>query len=191
MHGKTVGVVGTGKIGAITAQILAGFGCRLLFHDVVPNAACSQLGSYVPLGELLAAADIVTLHCPLTPQTEHLVNQETIERMRSGVMLINTSRGGLVDTPAVIEALKDGKIGYLGLDVYEEEADLFFEDHSAHVIQDDVFMRLATFPNVLITAHQAFFTVNALEEIARVTMVNLTAFERGEATANEVTPTRK
>jgi D-lactate dehydrogenase len=191
MHGQTVGVVGTGKIGAVTAQILTGFGCRLLFSDVVQNDACLRLGTYVSLEELLAAAHIITLHCPLTPQTQHLVNKENIDRMRSGVMLINTSRGGLVDTPAVIEALKDGKIGYLGLDVYEEEADLFFEDHSAHVIQDDIFMRLATFPNVLITAHQAFFTVNALEEIARVTMANLTAFERGEATANELVPATK
>jgi D-lactate dehydrogenase len=186
MHGLTVGVVGTGKIGAVAARILSGFGCQLLFYDVHPNADCQPLGRYVSAEELLAASDIITLHCPLTPQTHHMISQPVIERMKPGVMLINTSRGALIDTPAVIEGLKSGRIGYLGLDVYEEEADLFFEDHSAHVIQDDIFMRLATFPNVLITAHQAFFTTNALEEIARVTMANLTAFERGEPVANEL-----
>jgi D-lactate dehydrogenase len=191
MHGKTVGVVGTGKIGAVTARILVGFGCKLLFYDVMPNDECKSLGRYVPLEELLAGSDIITLHCPLTRETHHLINRAAIERMKPGVMLINTSRGALVDTPDVIEGLKSEKIGYLGLDVYEEEAELFFEDHSAHVIQDDTFMRLATFPNVLITAHQAFFTETALEEIARVTMANLTAFEREEATPNELAAARK
>ena len=188
MHGKTVGVVGTGKIGAITAGIVAGFGCKILLYDVHENDACRALGRYVPLDELFAGSDIITLHCPLTPQTHYLVNEQSIARMKKGVMLINTSRGALVDTQAVIEALKSGRIGYLGLDVYEEEAELFFEDHSSHVIQDDVFMRLLTFPNVLITSHQAFFTQNALEEIARVTMANLTAFERGEPSGNDVKP---
>lgn len=186
MHGKTVGVIGTGKIGAITASILKGFGCSLLLYDVQQNPECSSLGRYVPLDELLASSDILTLHCPLTSQTKHLICNASIEKMKRGVMIINTSRGGLVQTQAVIDGLKSGKIGYLGLDVYEEEAELFFEDHSSHVIQDDVFMRLETFPNVLITAHQAFFTRNALEEIARVTMANLTAFERGESCANEL-----
>ena len=188
MHGKTVGVIGTGKIGAITAGILAGFGCKILLYDVYENEACRALGRYVPLDELFAGSDIVTLHCPLTPHTQHLINEDSLARMKSGVMLINTSRGALVDTLAAIEGLKSGQIGYLGLDVYEEEAELFFEDHSSRVIQDDVFMRLLTFPNVLITSHQAFFTRNALEEIARVTMANLTAFERGEAIANEIKP---
>jgi D-lactate dehydrogenase len=186
MHGKTAGVIGTGKIGAVTAGILAGLGCRLLFFDVREDPACRSIGQYVPLDELWRTADIITLHCPLTRETHHLVCQAAIERMKPGVMLINTSRGALVDTAAVIAGLKSGQIGYLGLDVYEEEAELFFEDHSGHVIQDDVFMRLATFPNVLITAHQAFFTRNALEEIARVTMANLTAFERSEAGPNEL-----
>jgi D-lactate dehydrogenase len=186
MHGKTAGVIGTGKIGAVVGQILNGIGCRLLFHDVRENDDCRRIGKYVPLAELLQSSDIITLHCPLTPETRHLIGKEALDRMKRGVMLINTSRGGLVDAPAVIDGLKDGKIGYLGLDVYEEEAELFFEDHSGHVIRDDVFMRLATFPNVLITSHQAFFTATALEEIARVTMENLTSFERGTPTANEL-----
>ena len=186
MRGKTVGVVGTGKIGTVAARLLAGFGCEVLLYDVMPNDECRALGRYVSPDELLTKSDIITLHCPLTRETHHMISRSAIERMKPGVMLINTSRGALVDTQAVIEGLKCGKIGYLGLDVYEEEAELFFEDHSGHVIQDDVFMRLATFPNVLITAHQAFFTATALEEIARVTMANLVAFERGEATGNEV-----
>jgi D-lactate dehydrogenase len=190
MHGRTVGVIGTGKIGAIAATILAGFGCQLLFYDVYQNPDCPRIGRYVSLEELLAASDIITLHCPLSLQTYHLIGRAAIERMKPGVMLINTSRGALIDTPAVIEGLKTGRIGYLGLDVYEEEAELFFEDHSDHVIQDDVFMRLATFPNVLITAHQAFFTATALEQIARTTMANLTAFERGETTPNELAPSK-
>jgi D-lactate dehydrogenase len=186
MHGKTAGVVGTGKIGAITARILKGFGCEVLLYDVYENDACRQIGRYVALDELLAQSDIITLHCPLTPQTHHVIDQAAIERMKPGVMLINTSRGALVDTHAVLNGLKSGRLGYLGLDVYEEEAELFFEDHSSHVIQDDTFMRLLTFPNVLITSHQAFFTNTALAEIARVTMTNLTAFERGETAPNEV-----
>jgi len=191
MHGKTVGVVGTGKIGAIAAGILKGFGCEILLYDVIENEACRALGRYVALNELFAASEIITLHCPLTPETQHLIDKAAIERMKRGVMLINTSRGALVDTQAVLASLKSGQLGYLGLDVYEEEADLFFEDHSSHVIQDDTFMRLLTFPNVLITSHQAFFTRTALEEIARVTMANLTAFERGERVANEVLPPSK
>jgi D-lactate dehydrogenase len=186
MHGKTVGVVGTGKIGAVIARILAGFGCKILLYDVFENDECRALGRYVPLEELYGECDIITLHCPLTLQTYHMISKAAIQRMKAGVMLINTSRGALIDTQAAIDGLKSGKIKYLGLDVYEEEAELFFEDHSGHVIQDDVFMRLATFPNVLITSHQAFFTDAALEAIARVTMENLTAFERGEATPNEV-----
>jgi D-lactate dehydrogenase len=188
MHGKTVGVIGTGKIGTITARILAGFGCKLLLYDVFENDDARSIGTYVPLAELYAASDIITLHCPLTPDTQHVINQAAIDRMKRGVMLINTSRGALVDTQAVIAGLKSGRLGYLGLDVYEEEAELFFEDLSSRVIQDDTFMRLLTFPNVLITSHQAFFTATALEEIARVTMANLTAFERGEQSPNEVLP---
>lgn len=180
-HGKTVGIVGTGKIGLCVARIMNGFGCRLLAHDPYPNPACEELGvQYVELPELLGQSDVITLHAPLTRETYHLVNADTIAQMRDGVMLINTSRGGLVDTPAVIEALKSGKIGYLGLDVYEEEADLFFEDLSQRPIQDDVFSRLLTFPNVLITGHQAFFTREALRNIAETTIANITSFETGQ-----------
>jgi D-lactate dehydrogenase len=186
MHGKTVGIVGTGKIGAVTAGILNGFGCRLLLYDVQENAECRAIGTYVGLEDLWAGSDIITLHCPLTPATRYMICEDAIARMKPGVMLINTSRGALVDSQAVIEGLKSGRIGHLGLDVYEEEAELFFEDHSSHIIQDDVFMRLATFTNVLITAHQAFFTRNALEEIARVTMGNVTAFAEGISTPNEI-----
>lgn len=185
---RTVGVIGTGKIGAGVARILHGFGCRLLAHDVYENAEVKSLGArYVPLDELYAAADIITLHCPLTPQTYHLIDEATLRKMKPGVMLINTSRGALVDTQAAIDGLKDGRIGYLGLDVYEEEEDLFFQDLSNRVIQDDVFSRLLTFPNVLVTAHQAFFTREALAGIAAQTIANLTAFDRGERLVNEVT----
>jgi D-lactate dehydrogenase len=186
MHGKTVGIVGTGKIGAITARILHGFGCHLLFYDVFPNADCQPLGNYVPLPELLAQSDIITLHCPLTPETFHLINPQSLARTKRGVMLINTSRGALVETQAIIDGLKSGHIGYVGLDVYEEETDLFFQDLSDMILTDDVFARLLTFPNVLVTAHQAFFTQNALEEIARVTIANLRGFARGEPLATEV-----
>jgi D-lactate dehydrogenase len=186
MHGKTAGIVGTGKIGAIAARLLAAFGCQVLLYDPYENPECKSLGRYVPLDELLAAADIVSLHCPLTPQTHHLIGERSIARMKPGVMLINTSRGALVDTQAVIDGLKSGKIAYLGLDVYEEEADLFFENLSDQVIQDDVFTRLLTFPNVLITSHQAFFTATALDQIAATTMANLTAFERAETCATEL-----
>jgi D-lactate dehydrogenase len=186
MHGKTAGVVGTGKIGATAARILAGFGCRVLLYDVLPSEALRDTGQYVPLDELLAQSDMITLHCPLSHETRHMICGSAIERMKPGVMLINTSRGALVDSQAAIDGLKSGRIGYLGLDVYEEESDLFFEDLSGQVIQDDLFVRLATFPNVLITSHQAFFTRTALAEIARVTMANLAAFERGETTAHEL-----
>lgn len=190
LHGKTVGIVGTGQIGAVTARILHGFGCRLLLHDVRENNECLRLGTYVPLSQLLSESDIITLHCPLLPVTQHLVCAQTLRQMKPGVMLINTSRGALIDTQAVIDALKARHIGYLGLDVYEEESDLFFEDRSGNVIEDDVFSRLLTFPNVLITGHQAFFTQNALEAISRVTIENITAFEQGLPLANEVTTAR-
>jgi len=188
--GRTVGVVGAGKIGAIVVQILHGFGCEMLAHDVTVNPAVAKLARYVSAEELFAASDIITLHCPLIPETHHLINEESLARMKRGVMLINTSRGGLIDTEAVIRALKTGKIGLLGLDVYEEEADLFFEDLSTQVIQDDVFARMLTFPNVLITAHQAFFTRQALEAIARETIANITAFEQGLPPPGLVDPGR-
>ena len=181
LHGRTVGVVGTGRIGSRFAEIMLGFGCRVLAHDPHPDATLERRGvEFVPLADLLRASDIVSLHCPLTPATHHLVDAARIGLMKPGVMLVNTSRGGLVDTRAVIAALKTGRIGHLGLDVYEEEADLFFEDKSNAVISDDVFSRLLTFPNVVVTAHQAFFTKNALEAIASQTVRNLVHFERGE-----------
>lgn len=188
VYGKTVGIVGTGKVGAVVARIMAGFGCRLLGYDPYPNEICRTLGmTYVPLDALLGGADIVTLHLPLTPESHHLIDAEAIWRMKSGAMLINTSRGALLDTAAVIEGLKAERIGALGLDVYEEEADLFFEDLSNRVIQDDVFARLLTFPNVLITGHQAFFTEEALTAIAETTLANITAIECGGPCANAIT----
>lgn len=187
MHGKTVGVVGTGKIGAIVVRILKGFGCGILAHDPFPSPECKALGAeYVSLAQLFSGSDIVTLHCPLTPETHHLINAEALCRMKPGVMLINTGRGALIDTRAVIAALKSGKIGYLGLDVYEEEADVFFENLSDQVIQDDVLARLLTFPNVLVTGHQAFFTHEALVRIAETTLANITDFEQGRPCVNEV-----
>ena len=180
VHDKTAGIVGTGRIGAILARILLGFGCDVLCHDVREDPQTAGAGArYVPKDELLARSDVITLHCPLVPQTHHLIDEGALSAMKDGVMLINTSRGALVDTRAVIGALKSGKIGALGLDVYEEEADLFFEDLSNRVIQDDVFARMLTFPNVLITGHQAFFTQGAMEAIAAKTIENITAFEQG------------
>jgi D-lactate dehydrogenase len=181
LFGRTAGVVGTGRIGRRVAEILLGFGCRVLAYDPTPEPELAARGVvFLPLDELLAASDIVTLHCPLKPNTRHLIDAAALARMKRGAMLVNTSRGGLVDTPAVIEALKTGQLGHLGLDVYEEEADLFFDDHSNSIIHDDVFSRLLTFPNVVITAHQAFFTQNALDAIAAQTVRNLVHFHRGE-----------
>jgi D-lactate dehydrogenase len=187
LHGKTVGVVGTGKIGTVFSRIMAGFGCRIIAFDTTPSAEVILLGGeYVSLNELLGVAEIIALHLPLTPTTHHLIDAAALARMRDGVMLINTSRGGLLDTRAVIDALKCRKLGALGLDVYEEEADLFFEDLSGTVIQDDVFSRLLTFPNVLITGHQGFFTKEALANIAETTLANATAFAHGSAGLHEV-----
>jgi D-lactate dehydrogenase len=177
LFGKTVGVVGTGKIGACFARIMAGFGCRLLGTDPTPNPACVALGlQYVPLPTLLRESDVISLHCPLTPSTRHLIGTDALAAMKPGVILLNTSRGAVVDTRAVIRALKDGRLGSLGIDVYEEEADLFFRDLSDEVLQDDLFARLLTFPNVLVTGHQAFFTTEALTAIAETTIDNIDAF---------------
>jgi D-lactate dehydrogenase len=187
LHGKTVGVAGTGRIGSVFARIMSGFGCRILAHDPSPNEEVAALGAeYVSMDELLAHSDIVALHLPLTPATRHLIDGPAVARMKEGAMLINTSRGGLVDTRAVIKGLKSGRIGALGLDVYEEEEELFFEDLSDTVIHDDVFARLLTFPNVLITGHQGFFTREALENIAETTLANATAFETGRGTLHRV-----
>lgn len=188
LHGRTVGIVGTGQIGGIVARIMSGFGCRLLGYDKYPNADCEGLGmAYVSLDELLSDSDIVSLHCPLTPETRYLINADSIRRMKSGAMLINTSRGAVIDTKAVIEGLKSGRIGSLGIDVYEEEGDYFFEDLSQQVIADDVLARLLTFPNVLVTGHQAFFTQEALAAIAGTTLKNLHEIEESGQSANEVT----
>lgn len=181
LNGRTAGVIGTGKIGAIVARILAGFGCELLGFDVVNNPETEAAGlRYVSLEELFSRSDIITLHCPLMPATYHVINDEALARMKRGAIVVNTSRGALIDTKAAIRALKSGKLGALGLDVYEEEADLFFEDLSNRVIQDDVFSRMLTFPNVIITGHQAFFTEAAVHAIAVETLANITAFEQGE-----------
>jgi D-lactate dehydrogenase len=187
LHGKTVGVVGTGNIGKIFCRIMIGFGCRVVAYDPYPSEQVRDLGAeYVELDELLKTSDVIALHLPLTPETRHLIDAAAVDRMKNGVMLINTSRGGLVDTRAVIEGLKRGRIGGLGLDVYEEEEGLFFEDLSGTVIQDDVFARLLTFPNVLITGHQGFFTREALANIAETTLANATAFETGRGKMHTV-----
>ncbi len=188
LRGRTVGIVGTGRIGSTVAHILHGFGCHIVAYDTVQSAECIKLGvQYVTLNELYAASDIITLHCPLNKQTHHLINAAALHQMKPGVMLINTSRGGVIDTQAVIVALKSRKIGYLGLDVYEQEGDLFFQDLSNQVIQDDVFERLLTFHNVLITGHQGFFTEEALRNIAQTTLDNISIFERSGQCQNEVT----
>ncbi|WP_442508875.1 2-hydroxyacid dehydrogenase [Novipirellula sp. SH528] len=185
--GRTVGVIGTGQIGAVFAKIMSGFGCRLLGYDEYPNANCRELGmEYCDLSKLFAESDIISLHCPLTPETHHLIDAQSIANMRNGVMIINTSRGAVIDTQAVVDGLKSGKIGHLGLDVYEEEADFFFEDLSNEVIPDDTLSRLLTFPNVIITGHQAFFTQEALQCIAETTLQNITDIERVGSSKNEV-----
>ena len=178
--GKTVGIVGTGKIGMILAGIMKGFGCRVIAYDSYQNAECAKLGiDYVTKEEIFSQSDIISLHLPLTPQTKHLVNEESLAQMKDGVMIINTSRGGLIKSSCLIEGLKSHKIGYLGLDVYEEEDKMFFEDHSGQIIQDDVFARILTFPNVLVTGHQAFFTDTALRNIAATTLKNINDFAKG------------
>lgn len=170
IHGKTIGVIGTGNIGKAFAKIMLGFGCKVIAFDLIANKDLEAIGvSYHPLMEVLKA-DIISLHCPLTEQTHHLINEQTLAMMQDGAVLINTSRGGLVDTPAVINALKNGKISALGIDVYEQEEKLFFKDHSTDIIADDTIQRLMSFPNVLITAHQAFFTDEALMQIATTTL---------------------
>ncbi|HEY9685534.1 MAG TPA: 2-hydroxyacid dehydrogenase [Coleofasciculaceae cyanobacterium] len=188
MHGKTVGIIGTGRIGSVVATILGkGFGCRVLAYDPSPNLHYEEQGvCYTGLDQLFSQSDIITLHCPLTAQTHHLIDEVAIAKVKPGVMLINTSRGGVIDTKAVIKGLKSGKIGSLGLDVYEEESNIFFEDFSGTGISDDVLARLMTFPNVMITSHQAFFTREALENIAQTTLGNVANLELGMNCPNEV-----
>lgn len=189
LHGKTVGLIGLGKIGLATARIMKGFGCRVIGYDIVRPAEAESIGiDLIDLDFLYRYSDIISLHCPLTPDTYHIINKESIGKMKNGIMLINTSRGALIDSKAVIAGLKQEQISYLGLDVYEEEGDLFFEDLSNKVIKDDVFMRLLSFNNVLITGHQAFFTSNALEKISAVTLENVREFGEGTPLQNEVKP---
>jgi len=176
-----VGVVGTGQIGAIFAKIMKlGFNAKVIAYDVFQNKELPELGiNYVSLDEIYAQSDIISLHVPLLPATQHMINETSIEKMKKGVMIVNTSRGALIDTPAVIKGLKSGKIGYLGLDVYEEEGNLFYEDLSEKGIEDDKLSRLLTFPNVIITGHQAFFTKEAVEKIAAVTLDNVADYFAG------------
>ncbi|MCB1000145.1 MAG: 2-hydroxyacid dehydrogenase [Acidimicrobiales bacterium] len=189
LAGKTVGVIGTGRIGALVARLMWHFRCDVIAHDVYENPKVTELGMrYVSLDEIWERSDIVSLNCPLTAETYHLVSHDVVARLKPGVMLVNTGRGALVDTVAVIEGLKSGRIGSVALDVYEEEAPLFFEDRSSEVLTDDVFARLLTFPNVLVTAHQAFLTNEALAAIAETTLANLDDLEDGRACANAVVP---
>lgn len=187
MFGKTVGVIGTGKIGLCFARIMRGFGCKVICYDLYPNKEIESIGAkYVPLESLFAESDIISLHCPLTPSSRYFINQSTLKQMKDGVMLINTSRGELIKTQDAIQSLKDGKVGSLGIDVYEEEEGVFFEDMSSSIIKDDVLSRLLTFPNVLITSHQAFFTNEALINIAETTIANIREFTETGKCANEV-----
>ncbi|MGO2256677.1 MAG: 2-hydroxyacid dehydrogenase [Hafnia alvei] len=188
MHNRTAGVIGTGKIGVATMRILKGFGMKLLAYDPYPNPQALELGAeYVDLKTLYEKSDVITLHCPLTPENHHLLDASAFGQMKNGVMIINTSRGGLIDSDAAIEALKQQKIGSLGMDVYENERDLFFEDKSNDVIQDDVFRRLSACHNVLFTGHQAFLTEEALTSISETTLNNIRTLVNGEHCENLIT----
>lgn len=183
LYQKTVGIIGTGQIGTALARILVGFGCNVIAYDPIPSTICADLGvDYVTLETVLTRSDILSLHCPLNEKTSHLIDSKALEQMKPGAMLINTGRGKLLDTKAVIVALKSKKLGYLGIDVYEEEGPLFFENHSGDIIDDDVFCRLQTFPNVLITGHQGFFTREAIHNIISITIENCTHFEKNQGT---------
>lgn len=188
LHGKTVGVIGTGKIGTVFARIMKGFGCSLLAYDVKPSPALAAECQvrYVTLDELLRDADIVSLHVPLLPSTKHVLDERAFALMKPGAMLINTSRGALIETHALIASLKERRLGAAGLDVYEEEEGIFFKDLSEAIVQDDLLARLLTFPNVIITSHQAFLTREALRNIAETTLGNVSAFERGEVVVNQI-----
>ncbi|MDN3595930.1 2-hydroxyacid dehydrogenase [Zunongwangia endophytica] len=187
LHGKTVGVIGTGKIGSIFAKNMRGFGCKIIAYDKFENPEILENGgTYVSFEELMRQSDIISLHCPLNPETKHIINEESFQLMKDGMMLINTSRGPLINTLDTIEALKSGKLGYLGIDVYEQEEQLFFKDLSESIIKDDVISRLISFPNVLITAHQGFLTKEALQQIAEVTIQNISDFQEGRDTNNQL-----
>lgn len=187
LFGKTIGVIGTGNIGQVFCKLMLGFGCCVLAYDVKENESMLKAGvNYLSLDELLSKADVLSLHCPLNEKTRYLIGADTIKRMKNGAMLINTSRGGLIDTKSAIKALKSGKLGALGIDVYEQEESLFFRDLSDHIIEDDTIARLMSFHNVLITSHQGFFTHEAMDQIASTTLENLKAFDSGAMLENEV-----
>lgn len=187
LHRKTVGVIGTGKIGVAFCKIIQGFGCRVLAFDPYPSDALREMGvEYVALDALFEHSNIISLHCPLLPQTHHIINAAALSKMKDGVMIINTSRGALIKTADVIEALKSRKVAYLGIDVYEQEEKLFFQDLSESVIDDDMILTLNSFPNVLITAHQAFFTEEALNQITTTTLQNISDFDNNDVLKNEV-----
>jgi len=187
LHGKTVGVIGTGKIGQAFCRIMLGFGCKIMAYDKFTSQEMIKAGvRYCTLDDVLGQSDIISLHCPLVPETQHLINKKAFSKMKKGAMLINTSRGAVIDTADAIEALKKGQLGYFGLDVYEQEEKLFFKDLSERIIADDMITRLISFPNVLITSHQGFFTKEALEQIAMITLKNIGDFEKGLPLENEV-----
>lgn len=187
LHKKTVGVIGTGKIGAAFCRIINGFGCKIIAFDQYESDELKKLGvEYKALKNVFMEADIISLHCPLTPETKHMINKESLNQMKDGIMIINTSRGALIDTPDIIYGLSQKKVGYLGIDVYEQEENLFFKDLSESIIQDDMILRLNSFPNVLITSHQAYFTKEAMEEITLTTLKNISDFKNGQTLSNEI-----
>lgn len=187
ISGKTIGVIGTGQIGATFCRIINGFGCKIIAYDISKSAELLNLGvDYLPLKEVFKKADIISLHCPLTPETKHIVNENSLSLMKDGVMIINTSRGGLINTAEVIKGLANKKIGYLGIDVYEQEENIFFNDLSESIIPDELIQRLNSFPNVLLTSHQAYFTREAMDEITITTFNNINAFENGVELENEI-----
>ncbi len=193
LHGKTVGVIGTGRIGRVFIDICRGFGMQVLAYDKYPCQALIDTGTvrYVPLDELFKSSDILSLHCPLTEDTYHIINEQTLAKCRRGVVLLNTSRGALVDAEALLAGIKSRHVGAACLDVYEEESDLFFEDNSGHILEDDTLARLISMPNVLVTSHQAFLTEEALDNIASTTVRNLLALQNGDACENELIYTTK
>ena len=187
LYGKTAAVVGTGKIGRVFARIMVGFGCNVIGYDPFPSEEFEALGArYVGAGEIGANADIISLHCPLSPENHHIVNAERLARLKRGALLVNTSRGGLVDTEAAIESLKSGQLGGLALDVYEQEGGLFFRDLSSTIVTDDVLQRLVAFPNVIVTGHQAFFTREAIGTISETTLRSASEFEKKAPLSNEI-----
>ncbi|QBA64036.1 2-hydroxyacid dehydrogenase [Muriicola soli] len=187
LHGKTVGVIGTGKIGATFCGIIKGFGCKIMAFDLYPSEELKKQGvQYGSLEEVFKQSDIISLHCPLNPDTKHIINKSSLALMKDGIMIINTSRGALINTSDIINGLADKKVGFLGIDVYEQEENLFFKDLSEMIIEDDLILRLISYPNVLITSHQAYFTREAMEEITQTTINNIKEYCSGDSLTNEV-----